>query len=408
VQLIVADDLSGAADTAVAFRVVGWSAQVVWDLRRESRGSARLPHVLAIDTRSRRMSLERARDVTTALFTDEREAGSTFLYKKIDSTLRGHVGGELRAALDAWHPDAIALVAPAFPAVGRVTVDGCQRAGIAGLGSIHQMLKDSGVAAEGVNLTALRRERPEQLAARASGSIRALIFDAETDDDLVRIARAGRTLDRPVLWVGSGGLARALARSAPGPGPASVLAPNSGPLLAVVGSAHEASRRQVAALVEAGVIHLAMSAGALAATRAGGGADADNVQAVLMNHLKEGRDVVVTIDAGSRSASEDGRLSASLAASLRAVADLPKSLIVTGGETAEYLFDAWDITGLDLAGEIEPGVPAGWTIGRRQLPVVVKAGGFGDAETLVRAREHLSVSQARRADPSKETAWDDR
>ncbi len=71
-------------------------------------------------------------------------------------------------------------------------------------------------------------------------------------------------------------------------------------------------------------------------------------------------------------------------------ADKVGGLVATGGETARAVLDAWGVTRLRIVGEVEAGVPFSVTEGwRRALPVVTKAGGFGDAETLVRCREFL-------------------
>ncbi len=51
------------------------------------------------------------------------------LFKKIDSTLRGHLGMELAAVLEARSvvaPRSVAIMAPAFPTYGRTTVEGRQ------------------------------------------------------------------------------------------------------------------------------------------------------------------------------------------------------------------------------------------------------------------------------------------
>jgi uncharacterized protein YgbK (DUF1537 family) len=47
------------------------------------------------------------------------------------------------------------------------------------------------------------------------------------------------------------------------------------------------------------------------------------------------------------------------------------------------------VAGIRLEGEVEPGVPVGSLIGPRTYRVVTKAGGFGDAGTLLRAVETL-------------------
>ncbi|HEY9375453.1 nucleotide-binding domain containing protein, partial [Streptomyces sp.] len=61
------------------------------------------------------------------------------------------------------------------------------------------------------------------------------------------------------------------------------------------------------------------------------------------------------------------------------------ALVLTGGETAATVLHALDGTGLDLVDEPEPGVARGTLLGgAAPLPVLVKAGGFGDDDTLVR------------------------
>ncbi|GAC1558288.1 MAG: hypothetical protein NVS2B9_20500 [Myxococcales bacterium] len=45
--------------------------------------------------------------------------------------------------------------------------------------------------------------------------------------------------------------------------------------------------------------------------------------------------------------------------------------------------------GIHLAGEVEPGVPLGILEAPRPLPIVTKAGSFGDAATLSRCRAAL-------------------
>jgi uncharacterized protein YgbK (DUF1537 family) len=67
----------------------------------------------------------------------------------------------------------------------------------------------------------------------------------------------------------------------------------------------------------------------------------------------------------------------------------PGALLLTGGETAIAVLKALGAGGLRLAGEIEPGVALGALVGGpfAGLGLVTKAGGFGDAETLVRVWE---------------------
>ena len=124
--LILADDLSGAADCGIACAEAGLETVVA--LRPGRAG----PHAgaLAIDADTRTMSAEAAAEITERLALTYGRNEDCLVFKKIDSTLRGHLGPELGAVLRAvrtWKRDAIIILAPAFPALGRTTVNGNQR-----------------------------------------------------------------------------------------------------------------------------------------------------------------------------------------------------------------------------------------------------------------------------------------
>ena len=125
--VIQADDLTGAADTAVGFAAAGLETLVVpW----RDGALAEVPEaaVLAFDTASRDVDASVAADRAGAVarwfasHCDDR----AWMYKKLDSTLRGNVAAELSAIERELSPSQV-VVAPAFPALGRTTVDGVQR-----------------------------------------------------------------------------------------------------------------------------------------------------------------------------------------------------------------------------------------------------------------------------------------
>jgi len=60
-------------------------------------------------------------------------------------------------------------------------------------------------------------------------------------------------------------------------------------------------------------------------------------------------------------------------------------LVLTGGETARAVLSRLGIRALRVVGEVETGVPILVAEGSG-LPVVTKAGDFGDNETLLRCR----------------------
>jgi 4-hydroxythreonine-4-phosphate dehydrogenase len=63
-------------------------------------------------------------------------------------------------------------------------------------------------------------------------------------------------------------------------------------------------------------------------------------------------------------------------------------LVLTGGETARAVLSRLGIKTLQVVGEVEIGVPLLIAEGSG-LPVITKAGDFGDRDTLVRCRAAL-------------------
>src|SRR4051794_16611902 len=118
---IVADDLTGAADTSACFADVGW--RTVIPFTTVAPGDV---DVLALSTESRDLAeFEAAEAVYRAILTMASNAPPRWLYKKMDSALRGHPREELLAAMNALGTRR-ALVAPALPAEGRTTRGGRQ------------------------------------------------------------------------------------------------------------------------------------------------------------------------------------------------------------------------------------------------------------------------------------------
>ncbi|MEK7695293.1 MAG: four-carbon acid sugar kinase family protein, partial [Pseudomonadota bacterium] len=219
--LIIADDLSGAADCAIGFAAHGARAVVTLDVA-SSVGIADA-EIVAADVDSRRMTPE---DATTSNIDAWHRGDGRHrrLYKKIDSTLRGNWATETVAL----QPLAgLAIIAPAFPATGRTTRGGrmfvngqpledtdiWRLEGLSGHADMVALLAARGLATALLPLDVVRAGAPAVLAelrARQADGIAAVVCDAETEQDLVTLADASNQLDTPAYWVGSGGLARAL------------------------------------------------------------------------------------------------------------------------------------------------------------------------------------------------------
>src|SRR6185295_15358033 len=123
--LIVADDLSGAADCAGGCAAAALDTLVLLDAAAAPQATA---SVLAIDLNSRDTSAADAGGAMARAIGRVRDLDGRILYHKIDSTLRGNWAHELvaaRASLAGVHgAPPLAVVAPAFPGRGRLTRSG--------------------------------------------------------------------------------------------------------------------------------------------------------------------------------------------------------------------------------------------------------------------------------------------
>jgi 4-hydroxythreonine-4-phosphate dehydrogenase len=413
--LLVADDLSGAADSAAAAAAAGLNTLVLLEVGSLSDHA----EVLAIDADTRRLRPAEAKAQTARVVQTYYRPGQT-VFKKLDSTLRGNIGAELSAVLDAVNsasgPDAgtaIAVLAPAFPATGRTTRNGVQllngvsleatsiwqREGMTGRAHIPEMLQACHLRPSKIGLDAIRRGEPtlsalmRELAQRCD----VLVCDAESDDDLRAVAASSALLGRSTVWAGSAGLARCLFGSEhllrkSSPTDRRKLPSIAKPILFVAGTAADLSRRQIWELTSnAGVSKVEVSPAAL---RSGNYAGAlRQYNASLSAALSAGQDTVLALggspDTEIELRLEDGRHLCGLLAELVAPqADYLGALVLTGGETARAVLERLRVQGLWMIGELEPGVPVSLAQGSG-IPVVTKAGAFGDEATLHRCRVAL-------------------
>ncbi|HYH40201.1 MAG TPA: four-carbon acid sugar kinase family protein [Azospirillum sp.] len=410
--LILADDLSGAADCGITFATAGLGTVVLLD----QRGALPDADALALDLDTRRLPAGPAATLTVDAVRRLHTPGVA-LYKKIDSTLRGNWAAEtaaVHAALAEGGGEApLAVVAPAFPATGRTTRQGrmlvngtpleeteiWRREGIPGTADLPALLRAAGLKATLADLTLVRRGDDALRTALADWleqGIDALACDAETEEDLATLARATAAVRRRVFWVGSAGLARhltgalGLARESALPVPA--MPTPLDPVLTIVGSLSGVARAQARELAaQPGVRCLGIAPHVL---RLGPGtAEWGHAEQDLREALASGDDLLLTTETGdSPDLTEGHALAVSLGRLVHEQAPRIGGLVMTGGETARAVLAALGINAVRLLGEVEPGVPLGLAEGARTIPLITKAGAFGSPETLVRCRERLRAT----------------
>jgi len=440
---ILADDLTGACDSAVPFARRGLVTRVLLAARPALVDLAEPVDVVAVDADSRqvtrRLAVARTTLAARALRTPIMAAGQpnnqpahgpTRLFKKVDSTLRGHVGPELLACMRAWETP-LAILCPAFPAMGRwvqggeIFVDGRGAIGavaaLAGLpadrrtGHLALPTVRAGVAAVAEALTAL-----------AQAGARVVVADADTPGHLTTLVEAAMAYPVPVMLAGAGGLAAALAewavqarRAAGGDaasGDAAGLAPPwtaaappavtvtghpgmpglpdlavGPPWLVVVGSQTDVTRDQVVELARAGAEIIELDVDELLARPAVALAAGRHAAALLCQGMTPVLRLVVPHGAEglrSRGLRLDERAARALARACRAVVqhETPGGLFLTGGSTARASLLALGVAGLRLEREPLPGIAAGVAFGGvwDGRPVITKSGGFGAPDAIRR------------------------
>lgn len=342
--IILADDLTGACDAAVAFTRGHEPVRV--QITGDELVTA---SVQAIITQSR--ELPPADSEASIRNIAQRLPPDTELFKKIDSVFRGNTVAEIAAVLRHARFD-LAVIAPAYPELGRTVSNGILH--------IHDGTEDRTVpiaellAKAGCSLNAVAADlSTDELAAtfrRSLNNPAAILCDASTQEHLAHIVRAARSLDIRILWIGSGGLAHAIASElTPSPSTPSI---NIRPGHAVffIGSTHPMTRAQVEHLLKT---------------------HSTAMDLLIPVVLGETTDSDVRHSVATYDPSQIG------------------CLFMTGGDTAHFVCRALGIHALRLQCEFSPGVPLAVAEGGPfdGVAVILKSGGFGDLSLLSRLLE---------------------
>jgi D-threonate/D-erythronate kinase len=348
---LLADDLTGAIDSAVRFVPRAGPFPVVWD---PAKAVGQDSVALDLGTREGSDAVAAARVAAAAPLL----AGADVAYLKCDSLLRGHLAVELLACLRAGG-FARAILAPAFPAQRRVTRNGRQY--LATGGQEDRVGPDVAAQLRALGC-AVAQCRPGDPAPSGIS-----IWDAATEADLHRIVAGAAGMPGATLWCGSAGLAAAL-----GGGETEALTIVRRPILALAGSDHPVTAGQLALT---GDWHCPV------------GPDDAAAPARLAARLAQqgGAAVSVILPPGHPRDDAAAQIAATFARLLDALPP-PATLFATGGETLRSVCEAVGATALTVRGEFAPGVPVSALVGGRWngVTVISKSGAFGEEALLHR------------------------
>lgn len=365
---ILADDLTGALDTAAAF---AGNAPVYIDRPPTGDGDAGGlgDPVSVVATPTRDVAVEALPEYLAPVAGWFTSGGLAF--KKVDSLLRGNTFEEV-----AWlfrHAGFKRVVfAPAFPAQGRITSG--DRQWIVRPGREPEAVAEPLMGA--FARLGLRSDTAAEEVVEKAADV--WIPEIATDADLDRVVQQAQSLEGPILWVGSAGLGNALARRfglSPQSDSAVPLAKGAGPTVLVSASFQPVFREQWALLRASRTVQAVAEAG-----------DVAQIGRVV-DLARAGADEA-WFDLSPRETVSPEQAMACLGANTAVLVEhLPKpgQLVVVGGDTLLGLCRASGAAGL-LA---HPSIRAGWGCARLMggawdgVPCYSRSGAFGTADDLV-------------------------
>ncbi len=436
--LIVADDLTGGADTGVQFSQRGPRTFFLISANLTNLDFPKYSHsdILVVNTGSRGLRPGKAFSAVASVMSTYDKALFPIIYKKIDSTLRGNIGYEIDAILEKTGIP-MAFVAPSLPEQNRTLAGGIMM--VAGKPvALTEMACDAvSPVRESHICTLIQRQSRHsvaliELTQVASGcrqlkqavlkekkkGAQIIIFDATRRADLAHVAEVAFNLDRVPLLVGSAGLGEEVAKqicsSAKG-GFLPACAPAKGPFshfFIISGSASSVTHQQLEELEKSlGIRSFELDRSILLSDNYKREEYQKDLCGQIAETLRQGH-AILKVYCGGISASGHlrppihvriTRLLGSIAlAVLQQFAETLNvdglAVVLTGGETALSVLNSLGVKGVEIDRELIGGV----VISRVQdgkmagLAVITKAGAFGEKDTLEKIIEIVGTQPHRR------------
>lgn len=414
-MIIIADDLTGACDSGVQLAKYGVDASVIFNYQYDILSDK---EVIIIDTDSRSLPANEAYEKVKAAAEKLDKVRPDVFYKKIDSTMRGNIGKEINAIYDVYQPD-IVIIAPGHPEKGRKTVDGYHYLNDLPLHET-EVSKDPKTPVTtsfipklietqtGRRVGQLTHEElyngyetvKEKIQTYLSEGIRYLVCDAIEKEDFDLLVSFVKKVDKSVLWVGSAGLIEYLPKyfgfkeNYGG----LMIQKSSQPVLLVVGSISDIGRKQLKKLLQQEDVEgIELNSTLLVKGEAQRREVLDSLYKEASFHIANEKHVALYTSQNAQESQAAGQLSGyspiqvsdiisasigELAARVIQETQVDR-LFLTGGDTANRVFQNLKVKAFRLLEEVEPGLPLGKLFDGKELYIVTKAGSFGNELAMV-------------------------
>ncbi len=406
---IIADDFTGANDTGVQFAKKGLSTVVTTQLDSISKELFE-NDIIVFDVESRFDDQDIAYEKVKSLATQLKDLDVALLYKKVDSTFRGNIGAEIAGAMDGFDCN-LAILIPALPSYGRITKKGNVIVGT-------ELLHNTEVANDPKtpvnesfipNIIALqsqkkvkvftlsdtsyeKKELLESINQAIADHYEIIVFDAENKSDLQKLAACLPYIPKRYILSGSAGLAEFL--------PKAYGMSQSKPLLAILGSVSEITRKQInlakkqekitvinidinqffepkyqKEITEEVIKNINQGKHTAIYTAA----DANDVNRVKNMALQKN---ISNAEMSNQIVQILGEITENILAETHQNIG---SLFVTGGDALIKIGNKLGVSGMVIKNEVSPAIPIGHFVHNKyaNINVITKAGAFGTEETLV-------------------------
>ncbi len=386
VRVILADDLTGACDTAV--RIVGAHRRVAVSLNHQPASFNGYDYV-AVNSNTRSLGCEETSVRLHECVRRIEELGASICYKKIDSLLRGNIVTEMEFLMKELGFDA-GLIAPGYPENNRLVIDGelypnGKNAGAhrSVLETLH--LSDKTAVLSGELLKKGVSETVSYLEEKYREGFRFFIGDSADNEELKVLAETVSRTDLKILPAGSAGLAKYLfPENDETSAGTEVTGFRDSAIAFIVGSGNPVTVQQVQKLIREVIPY------SLTFEKKIEGAYTDKRSVVVTTKdVLEGRPVC-GVDAIANISNRD--IERSLSERAKELYDAGiRRMVITGGDTAQVVLQSMGFSEIEILYESEPGIVLGIARGEKREPIVVvtKSGGFGSPEAFVKLEKIL-------------------
>lgn len=395
--LVIADDFTGALDTGVQFSNQGAKTLVSTEVNIDYENIHESIEVLVLNTETRHQTFSEAYSKVQKIVQQAQLQGIPYIYKKIDSALRGNVSAELKALIDYGEQSSIPFL-PAYPEMNRVLKNG------------HLFIDDALVTesvfasdpydpvTESNVLRRLEREANIQATLVSHNAIpenreSVVVFDADSNETLEAQLSILHDEDLLSISVGCAGFAKVLSKH---------LFPNrqihshnlKKPIVVICGSINPITQKQIEYAEQQLYPRISLSAEQLLSINYWESLEGQKDIQRYLNMIDQHTLVMFETFSehthkGIKQLKEEQSLSYEecrfrIGESLGKLSErmwtynFDNTFLFTGGDTLFQAMNVLDITAIEPVSEISPGVVLStieWN--SREIQVITKSGGFG-------------------------------